>query len=123
MVIGFYRIGLKRNNTVVPKNVPLQWPRDVFWISVKMRFVRMVVFRRQGAHFKRQQVADVVISQAGTWPGHSQIIKEQFVVENIGLAWAGLIFSAIICWDLRICAGCRPAILTQSPELSNTKES
>ena len=25
--------------------------RDDFWISVKMRFVRMVVFREQGAHF------------------------------------------------------------------------
>ena len=97
--------------------------RDVFWISVKMRFVRMVVFRGQGAHFKRQQVADVVISQAGAWPGHGQIRKKRFFVENMSLAWAGGIFRAIICWGLRICAGWRPATLTQSSDLANTEES
>ena len=63
--------------------------RDVFWISVKMRFVRMVVFRRQGAHFKRGQLGDMVISQAGAWPGHGQIRKKRLFVENMGLAWAG----------------------------------
>ena len=65
--------------------------RDVFWNSVRMRFVRMVVFRGQGAHFKRQQVADVVISQAGTCPGHGQIRKKRVFVENMNLAWAGAI--------------------------------
>ena len=95
--------------------------RGVFWISVKMRFVRMVVFRGQGAHFKRQQVADVVISQAGAWPGHGQIRKKRFFVENMSLAWAEAIFRAIICWGLRICAGWRPATLTQSPDWATQK--
>ena len=83
----------------------------------------MVVFRGQGTLFKRQQVADVVISQAGTWPGHGQIRKKTFFVENMSLAWAGGIFEAIICWGLGICGGWRPATLTQSPELANTEES
>ena len=57
--------------------------RDVFWISVKMRFVRMVVFLGQGTHFKRQQVADVVIPRAGTWPGHGQIRKTIFCRKHV----------------------------------------
>ena len=44
----------------------------VFYISMKMRFIKQIVFYGQGAHFKRQQVADIVISQAGAWPGNVQ---------------------------------------------------
>ena len=75
-----------------------------------------VVFRVQGAHFKRQQAAYVFISQAGTWPGHGQIGKKRFSDRAI-ICWA------IICWGLRICAGWWPATLTQSPKLGNTEES
>ena len=56
--------------------------RDVFWISIKMRFIRMVAFREEGAHFKRQQVADVVISQAVAWPGHGPIKKKLLFVKR-----------------------------------------
>ena len=71
------------------KTIVLQWPGGVFCISMKMRFVKILFFWGRQAHSKRRQVADMVISQAGAWPGHGQIRKKLFVVEDISLTWAG----------------------------------
>ena len=122
-VIGFYRIGLKTNNTVVPKNVPLQWPGTFFgfqwrWGLLEWSFPGCREHISSGNRLpmwlfpKRERDRGIAKSE-----------KKRFFVNNMSLAWAGVIFKAIICWGLRICAGWWAATLTQSPELGNTEES
>ena len=54
----------------------------------------MVVFRGRGTYFKRQQVADMVISQAAARPGHGQSRKKVFLWRTFILYGQG-VFSAL----------------------------
>ena len=97
--------------------------RDVFWISMKMRFVRMVVFRDREHISSGNRLPMWLFPKRGRGRGMAKSEQKRFFVENMSLAWAGGIFKAIICWGLRIRAGWRPATLPQSLELGNTEES
>ena len=94
--------------------------RGVFWISMKMRFVRMAVFRDREHISSGNRLPMWLFPKRGRGRGMAKSEKNIFCRKHEP-GMAGDIFRAIICWGLRIGAGWRPATLAQSPELSKTE--